>query len=305
MNDGIDVEELAIAANKFFDEAQSAASGALEAAWKSGQALIGIKATLKHGQWKPWITDNFHGSYDTAAKYMQLASNVEHATDLVGYTSIREVLNAIRAEKTQGRGTSPPAPKSNKKHPRHDEVIALSDQGKTDREIAAITGMVNAKGEPQRQIRHILDREAIERDILETATPVDINTLPGKDKDKVEHAKRVEIKKLQKQYDTRLAEAIVQRQTELAAEVAAYKEQLAAQHSALMKSKNEDWDTYKKVIAANRAQGVITPREYKVLVRCLHSDTRMSLSAELLDEAARIINNPIVKIRLVKDTDNE
>lgn len=305
MNDGIDVEELTIAANKFYDEAQSAATGMLESAWKSGQALVEIKATLKHGEWMPWVKANFHGSYATANQYELLAANFDSYQNLGQYDSVNSALKAIRAEKATAKGKSDSAPKPNKKHDRHDEVVALWDQGKTEREIAAATGMVNAKGEPQRQIRHILDREVIERDILETATPVDISTLPGKDKDKVEHAKRVEIKKLQKQYDTRLSEAIVQRQTELAAEVAAYKAQLDAQHSALMKSKNEDWEVYKKVIAANKAKGVITPREYKVLVRCLHSDTRTSISTELLDEAARIINNPIVKIRLVKDTENE
>jgi hypothetical protein len=36
----------------------------------------------KHGEWLPWLAANFAGDRTTAARYMQIASNVAHVQHL-------------------------------------------------------------------------------------------------------------------------------------------------------------------------------------------------------------------------------
>src|ERR1700742_3817012 len=68
---------LAADANRWHEQAETAAQSFVEAAWYCGQALLQAKQLLKHGEWKPWLQENFRGSYRTAATYMQMAGKVQ------------------------------------------------------------------------------------------------------------------------------------------------------------------------------------------------------------------------------------
>jgi hypothetical protein len=52
----------------------------IETAMQCGDLLIAAKAQLKHGQWLPWLKENFglHLDVRTAQVYMRLAHNREH-----------------------------------------------------------------------------------------------------------------------------------------------------------------------------------------------------------------------------------
>ncbi|MEB4210987.1 DUF3102 domain-containing protein [Mycobacterium sp. 94-17] len=111
--DGADLAELSNYADKWHDQA---VNGVLEAAWHSGKALLSAQRKLNHGEWIPWVTNNFKGSRSTAADYMRIASNADTPADVVSLTtsedgtpmerpSINAVLKAIAKRDTKKRGT--------------------------------------------------------------------------------------------------------------------------------------------------------------------------------------------------------
>ncbi len=86
---------------------EEAAASAVGHAIRAGELLIEAKAEAGHGNWLPWLEQNFEGSEDTAQVYMKLARrkdelpNTEHARDL---TSIRGALRALEPPKESGEG---------------------------------------------------------------------------------------------------------------------------------------------------------------------------------------------------------
>ena len=99
--DDSDLNGLADTANKYFEDSQSAGHDMVVAAWNCGAALARAKELVAHGEFKPWVENNFDGSYRLAATYMQIASNVEKS-ELSQHNSINEVLKAIAAGKSGG-----------------------------------------------------------------------------------------------------------------------------------------------------------------------------------------------------------
>jgi 16S rRNA G966 N2-methylase RsmD len=69
----------------------------VEHAIRAGDALVAVKAQLKHGEWLPWLDANFDGSERTARVYMQLAKRQTSATL---EPSILKALTAIAIEKS-------------------------------------------------------------------------------------------------------------------------------------------------------------------------------------------------------------
>jgi len=60
----------------------------------AGERLIEAKATLRHGEWTPWLEQNFEFTDRTARNYMRLAANRKRVADL---PTVREAL-AVLAE---------------------------------------------------------------------------------------------------------------------------------------------------------------------------------------------------------------
>jgi hypothetical protein len=101
---------LAAAANRYHKGAEEAATNAVTAAWLAGQALRAAKLACRHGDFQPWIEENFAGSYRTAAAYMRLASNVQASALLeTGAQSIDGALKSIRKPRPR---PEPPKPKA-------------------------------------------------------------------------------------------------------------------------------------------------------------------------------------------------
>lgn len=69
----------------------------IEHAILAGEALIAAKAQLGHGEWLPWLEDNFDASKETAQRYMRVASNASRVTDLEE-DSLRGALRAISSD---------------------------------------------------------------------------------------------------------------------------------------------------------------------------------------------------------------
>ena len=49
---------------------------------RAGELLTEAKGLVKHGEWLPWVSTNFHGSERTASLYMRLAANRQTVADL-------------------------------------------------------------------------------------------------------------------------------------------------------------------------------------------------------------------------------
>jgi BMFP domain-containing protein YqiC len=217
------------------------------------------------------------------------------------YPTEDEVLTAIRTfgswtqiKKNLPKPPSdkPPAPPSEppqrpKKHDRYDEVVALRDEGLTIREIHEKTGM-------GRQVEHILNDEKIARASEAEARPIAWETIPGNQREKMEKAKAVIRKQLEKELHAQMLAALDQYKAD-------YKAQFDAQREILNKMRDEERQRYQLGIEAQRAKGLITLDDYNVIRSCLHPDSRVSVTDEKLAAAFRVFNDPRIKMLLVKE----
>jgi hypothetical protein len=78
------------------DRAEEHWQSAVEHAIRAGELLIEAKAQVEHGEWLPWLKQNFPGSGRTARNYMRLAENRQRVADL---PTVREAV-ALLAEPT-------------------------------------------------------------------------------------------------------------------------------------------------------------------------------------------------------------
>ena len=89
--------ELAGIANREHALAAQAFGSVLEHVFAAGDALNEVKKQLRHGEWLPWLEENFDGTRSTAANYMRVAANVERVAHL-DEPSLRKALEAVRSE---------------------------------------------------------------------------------------------------------------------------------------------------------------------------------------------------------------
>lgn len=77
----------------------------LEHAITVGRMLHIAKSKLRHGEWKPWLADKYHGSYTSAQVAMKLAAAHDSGQSLRSQDgeaqSIRGALAAITKTRTQ------------------------------------------------------------------------------------------------------------------------------------------------------------------------------------------------------------
>jgi hypothetical protein len=75
-----------------------------------GRELIAAKAKVGHGEWLPWLKDEFDWGETTAWKYMQVAKAFKSSLgeDFTGLTIDATALYALSApDVPQGRATKP------------------------------------------------------------------------------------------------------------------------------------------------------------------------------------------------------
>lgn len=73
----------------------------VEHAIRAGEALAAVKAQLAHGEWLPWLAENFAGSERMAHRYMRIAANPTRVSDLPE-PSLRKALAAIAGREVKG-----------------------------------------------------------------------------------------------------------------------------------------------------------------------------------------------------------
>ncbi len=96
---GLEAQSLALLSadiNAAHRACEQAARSTLEHAYRTGELLIEAKATLRHGEWLPWLEANCEVSDRQARTYMRLARELpksEVGSDL----SLKGALRAIEA----------------------------------------------------------------------------------------------------------------------------------------------------------------------------------------------------------------
>ena len=87
------LRSLQTAVNELHAKVESNLKSAKEIAAEAGAKLIEAKSILKHGEFKPWIAENFCFGYRTAKRYMDVAQAKMTSVSLFdAATSINEVL---------------------------------------------------------------------------------------------------------------------------------------------------------------------------------------------------------------------
>ena len=269
--------------------------------WESGKVLIKERAKPK-GRGRPGIPKarmdelvTAIGKGERELKYrMQFAEQYKTDEDFgtamhkfANWQQVKDSLPQPKSKPVVAKGkTSAPKP-----HPKRDEIIAVASRGKTKKEVAEETGV------PEDTVRRELERDAIERE----AAPIDFATLPGGQMAKLTNARERIRKELEREFQTKLLTEVDQLKAEAAAAVAEYKAKLDAEAEAGRISRNAERERYRIGVEAHRAKGLISLRDYRLLYRCLHTDTHKSVSNDELEAAFIIINDPKVKALLVKE----
>ncbi len=187
-------------------------------------------------------------------------------------------------------------PSGRQGNPARDAQIAeLKEQGKTRDEIAAAVGIAPRNVDNALRANRAADEARAETE----AETTDWSHLPGPQREKLEKAKASITKRMEKEFRTRLLAETDQYRAECDANVVAYKAKLDASAKAERAARDEERERYKLGIAAQRANGLITPSEYMTIIACLHPDN--SASTEKRAEAFRLFNDPKVKTLLVKE----
>jgi hypothetical protein len=83
----------------------------VQAAMDCGRYLTEIKSRLAHGEWLPWLEENFPHAQQHANRYMVIAANYTRVSNLEEASSIREALRMIgEAEESAGTKRTRKAP---------------------------------------------------------------------------------------------------------------------------------------------------------------------------------------------------
>jgi hypothetical protein len=108
-------------------QAQEAADEAVRVAAETGDLLAEVKDRLKHGEWLPWLADNFRADVRTAQGYMRLAANAQRVSHL---PTVREALKALAAPKEPADDDQPASEPPKAGSPSEGAVFARLDRAR-------------------------------------------------------------------------------------------------------------------------------------------------------------------------------
>ena len=99
---GTNLPTLASQINAEHEACEKSARSAIGHAMRAGELLIEAKAQVEHGQWLPWLKDNFAGSARTAQAYTRVARNrseLESYTQTSAHLSIDAAVRMLASSK--------------------------------------------------------------------------------------------------------------------------------------------------------------------------------------------------------------
>ncbi len=98
------LDTLAEKINREHRRVESAVGSALEHAQRAGRLLIEAKERVKHGEWLPWLEENFEGSERVAQMYMRVHGHwpeIEAKTKSVSDLTLTGALQSIGPPKAE------------------------------------------------------------------------------------------------------------------------------------------------------------------------------------------------------------
>jgi Protein of unknown function (DUF3102) len=131
--------QLKATANRNHKAVMASGTAMLDHAVEAGNALVAAKGLVKHGEWTPWLRENFNGSDRTAQVYMQVARNPQRAAVLKEGSIQRALLEISAPEPPRERNGTTATPQKKRtllqKQPRPRVLLPeLSDLGITKKE---------------------------------------------------------------------------------------------------------------------------------------------------------------------------
>ncbi len=100
---------LAEMANEAAEACATSARRTVEQAATCGRALLAAKEQCEHGQWMPWLRQNFDYYPSTAQRYMQVAKAAS-VRNLADHDSVASVLRVLADERAAERTATQPEP---------------------------------------------------------------------------------------------------------------------------------------------------------------------------------------------------
>ena len=266
--------------------------------WEFGRALLArrVGKQLPNGLLDQLVTEIGCGRKELqfrmqAAERYPTEDEVSNALDTC--PSWRQFIKTLAKPKPEGpqQKKEKPIPASPiSRDPKHEEIICRSKSGESRSSIAKGLGVTD------RTVRRELEVEAT----IEAAAPVDWDTIPGNQREKLDRAKQSIRKELEREFQTRLLAEVDQYKAQTDEAFAKYKAKLKAEAEVEREERNQERERYKTGLAAIRAKGVLALSDYKLIKACLHPDSRDSVSHERLAAAFRIFNDPKIEMLLVK-----
>ncbi len=257
-----------ITISKCIDVAEEHAADSIQESlwerWKHGRMMLeerGGKKKLPDGRMSELVKATGKSSPELNNRMLFAArypSEEQFYNALENCSSWRDVIKSL-PKPSRPKPESEPA--AYKRHERYDEVVALFDQGLSVKQIEKELGM-------GRQVRHILEREKLERHVKAESSPLDWDSIPANVKQKLEIAQRHIRQELE-----------VEVQARVITEIKRIFERTRNDYESLKAKTDRILDSH---------TGVFTKAEFGGIQACLHPDSRLSVSDEKLAEAFRL-----------------
>lgn len=92
VTDGQVLDTLAVQIREAHEACEAAITATVQHAIRAGELLNEAKAQVRHGEWLPWLAENFDGTRRLASSYMRVAANGKRVSHL---DSIREAITEL------------------------------------------------------------------------------------------------------------------------------------------------------------------------------------------------------------------
>lgn len=209
------------------------------------------------------------------------------------WTQFKKHLAKPKPEPAQRKGKPIPASPISR-DPNHEEIVSRSKSGESRASIAKDLGVTD------RTVRRELEVEAT----IEAAAPVDWDSVPGNQREKLDRAKQSIRKELEREFQNRLQAEIDQHKAKLEADLSKYKAEYDERNARINDMRDQERKRYQAGIEAQRAKGLVPVADYRLLLRCFHSDSHGDnclLPKGDLNAGFNIITDTKFKALLVKE----
>lgn len=140
LDKSLELDTLAVRANEAHKGVEAMGRSTLEYARVAGENLAKAKSLCKHGEWLPWLANNFIGSHKTAWQYVTVAESwpeIEANVTSGNISTLKGVINEVKSKPYAQQKID------EFRDERLSEAFAASELGK---DVALLLGEIKQKG---------------------------------------------------------------------------------------------------------------------------------------------------------------